>query len=177
MNDELELRILDVDVEKITKKLESMGATKVGDWNYTRYVYDTKPVDENKWIRLRTDGNKTELTYKCFTDDSIDGVKELEIQVSDFEKTKEFMEILGYSYRSVQQNKRTRYMYNDVEIDIDTWPHLNTFAEVEGPTSEKVNEVIELLKEYGSEVTGKNVQTIYEDNGFTLEDLNNLFFE
>jgi adenylate cyclase class 2 len=176
MNNELELRILDVDVKKVEKKLKSLGATKVGSWNYTRYIYDTNPVDENKWIRLRYDGKKTELTYKNYKSNLIDGIEELEIEVSDLEKTKQFLEILGYSYRSVQQNKRIRYMLDDVEIDIDTWPHLNTFVEVEGPSVDKVNKIIDYLKEFGSEVTGNNVQTIYMDKGYTKEDLNNLHF-
>ena len=176
MNNELELRILDVDVTKVIKKLNSLGAKKVGSWDYTRYIYDTNPVDENKWIRLRFDGKKTELTYKNYRSNLIDGVEELEIEVSDLEKANQFLEILGYTHRSVQQNKRIRYMLDDVEIDIDTWPHLNPFVEVEGPTVDKVNKTIDLLKEFGSEVTGKNVQSIYLEKGYTKEDLNNLYF-
>ena len=176
MDNELELRILDINVDAVISKLEKLGAKKVGDWNYTRYIYDTKPYDEDKWIRLRTNGTKTELTYKDYTDDSIKGVKELEIEVSDLEKTKQLLEILGYSYRSIQQNKRIRYMYDDTEIDIDTWPHLNTYVEIEAPTIEKVNKMINILKEFGSEVTGKNVQDIYEDQGHKKSDLNDLHF-
>lgn len=58
------MRILEVNVSETIKMLDNLGATKVGDWNYKRYVYDTKPVSENKWIRLRTSGEKTALTYK-----------------------------------------------------------------------------------------------------------------
>ena len=91
-------------------------------------VYDIKPFKENKWIRLRTDGFKTTLTIKEYTSSKIDGVKELEIEVSDMEKTNLILEELGYKKRSVQENKRTRYILNDVEIDIDTWPYLKTFV-------------------------------------------------
>lgn len=54
MNVEYEVRILEVNVSEIIKMLDNLGTTKVGDWNYKRYVYDTKPFSENKWIRLRT---------------------------------------------------------------------------------------------------------------------------
>ena len=67
-------------------------------------------------------------------------------------------------------------MYDDTEIDIDTWPHLNTYVEIEAPTIEKVNKMINILKEFGSEVTGKNVQDIYEDQGHKKSDLNDLHF-
>ena len=96
MNTEYEIRILEVDVENLTRKLENLGAKKVGDWFQKRYVYDFVPKRENQWIRLRTNGEKTTLTYKNIEKDAIDGTKELEIEVDNFEKTNEMLEILGY---------------------------------------------------------------------------------
>lgn len=177
MNNELELRILNVNKEDVIKRLEDLNATKINDYNYIRYVYDTKPKDENKWIRLRTDGYITTLTYKEYENSTIEGTKELEIIVSDIDKTKEILSVLGYQYRSVQENKRTRYMINDVEIDIDDWPYLNTYIEVEGQDDKKVFEVVEKLKDLGTEVTGKNIQTLYIEKGYKEEDLNNLKFK
>lgn len=177
MKNELELRILDVNVNRVIEKLEGLGAKKIGDWHYKRYIYDTKPYDENKWIRLRTNGIETTLTYKEYNDESIEGVKELEIVVSNLEDTNKFLDILGYKPRSIQENKRIRYILDDVEIDIDTWPHLNPYVEIEADSKEKVTEIINILKEYGSEVTALNVQSIYEIKGFSKEDLDNLKFE
>ena len=173
MKDELELRILDIDVNKVVQKLEALGAEKVGDWYYKRYVYDTKPYDEDKWIRLRTNGIETTLTYKEYLNDTIDGVKELEIIVSSFDNTIKMLEILGYIPRSFQENKRIRYMLDDVEIDIDTWPLLNPYVEIEADSKEKVQKVVDILKEFGSEITASNVQTIYEEKGYDKEKLNN----
>ncbi len=177
MKEELELRILNVDTNKIINKLEELNAIKKGDWFYKRIIYDTKPVDENKWIRLRSNGEEVTLTYKNYSNSSVDGVQELEIIVSDLDKTKEMLKILGYEPRSYQENKRTRYMVDDIEIDIDQWPGLNPYVEVEAPTKEKVEYMINMLKEYGTEVTGKNAQTLYKDNGYSKEDLNNLRFK
>ena len=177
MNEELELRILDVNINEVIEKLESINAKKVGSWYYKRYIYDTKPYDNNKWIRLRTNGIETTLTYKEYNNESIDGVKELEIVVSNLDNTIKMLEVLGYMPRSIQENKRIRYMYEGVEIDIDTWPHLTPYIEVEGSTKEEVEKIIDILKPLGSKVTALNVQSIYEENGFTKEDLNNLKFE
>ena len=177
MKDELELRILDIDVNKVVQKLEALGAEKVGDWYYKRYVYDTKPYHEDKWIRLRTNGEETTLTYKEYIKDSVDGVKELEIIVSDLDKTIEILKVLGYEFRSVQENKRIRYIYDGIEIDIDTWPDLNPYVEVEASTKEKVDYMVNILKEYGSIVTAKNIQSIYMEKGYTKEMLNNLEFK
>ena len=41
----------------------------------------------------------------------------------------------------------------------------------------EVKKVVDILKEYGSRITALNVQKIYEQNGFTQDDLNNLKFE
>ena len=162
MKDELELRILDVDKDKVIQKLESLGAKKEGDWYYKRYVYDTKPYDEDKWIRLRTNGIETTLTYKEYLNDTIDGVKELEIIVSSFDNTIKMLEILGYIPRSIQENKRIRYMLDDVEIDIDTWPHLNPYVEFEGNSEEQIKEVVEMLGLDYSKCITENAQDIYK---------------
>lgn len=122
MNIEYEVRILEVNVSETIKMLDNLGITKVGDWNYKMYVYDTKPVSENKWIRLRTNWVKRAFAYKEFKKASIDGTTELEIMVSDFDKTVGMLKILGYEARSIQENKRIRYVLDDMEIDIDTWP-------------------------------------------------------
>lgn len=124
MEKEIELRVYDIDKEELIKKIEKLNGKFINNYEQIRYVYDFNPVKENKWIRLRTDGFKTTLTIKEYTSSKINGVNELEIEVSDMEKTNLILEKLGYKKRSVQENKRTRYILNDVEIDIDTWPYL-----------------------------------------------------
>ena len=64
MHIEIEERVLEINPEEIIKKLENLKAVKVGDWNQRRYVYDFNPIRENEWIRLRTNGESTTLTYK-----------------------------------------------------------------------------------------------------------------
>ncbi len=49
-------------------------------------------------------------------------------------------------------------MLNDVEIDIDTWPMIPSYMELEGPSVEKVKEVEELLSVDKSKIT-----TLYAD--------------
>ena len=56
-----------------------MGAVKKGEWFYKRYTYDFIPARYGEWFRLRTNGEKSTLTYKKVESDKIDGTKELEI--------------------------------------------------------------------------------------------------
>ena len=109
MKTEYETRILEINKEELIKKLEDLKATKIADYHQKRYIYDFNPVIKGKWLRLRDTGKETTLTIKEIKNDTIDGTKELEIKVSDFETTNLILEELGYIHRSYQENKRTRY--------------------------------------------------------------------
>lgn len=107
INIENELTVLDINKSEFIKKLERLGATKVTDeLLQQRYVYDFSPKKDNKWIRLRTNGEKTTLTIKEIQDNSKMNAKEIEISVSDFETTNLLLEELGYSHRNYQENLR-----------------------------------------------------------------------
>ena len=177
MEKEIELRVYDIDKEELIKKIEKLNGKFINNYEQVRYVYDFNPVKENKWIRLRTDGFKTTLTIKEYTSSKINGVNELEIEVSDMEKTNLIIEKLGYKKRSVQENKRTRYILNDVEIDIDTWPYLKTFVEFESKSKEKIYDVLKLLDIDIKNTTTKIADDFYYDIGFTKEMLNDLRFK
>lgn len=176
MNAEIEVRILNIDTEDLISKLEKNNAKFIGDWLQIRYVYDFKPVDPHKWIRLRTNGTINTLTIKEVKDKTEHGTKELEIEVSSIEDTDKILEKLGYTKRSVQENKRIRYILNDVEIDIDTWPYLNTYVEFEADSLDKIKEVIKLLDFNYNDAVTQDAQDIYMSLGYTQEDLNNLKF-
>lgn len=162
MNTEYEIRVLDVEEDQMIDKLKKVGAKYVGSFNQKRYVYDMKPKKESQWLRLRTDGNITTLTYKNIVKDTIDGTKELEIEVSDFEKTNELLEIMGYVSKGYQENKRIKFELNNVEIDIDTWPMIPTYMELEGKNEEDILDVIKLLNLDKEKITALNCEDIYK---------------
>lgn len=163
MHTEYEVRVLEVDKEKLEKELVNLGAKKIADYDYRRRVYNFNPKDKNKWIRLRTDGNKTTLTIKKIESLEIDGTKEIEIEVSDFDETDRMLNELGYKFHTYQENKRTRYVLNEVELDIDSWPYIPTYLEIEGKNVEDVEKVIELLKVDKEKVTSIDVQGVFKN--------------
>ena len=178
MKTEIEERILEINKEEVIKRLEELGAKKVGDWHQKRYVYDFIPKRENEWIRLRTNGIESTLTYKNVESKDITGTKELEIVVSDFDVTNQFLHIMGYTPKAFQENLRTRYYLDHIEIDIDTWPLIPTYLEIEGAT---VEEVKKLEKELGlseGKVTTLNCQSIYlEEYGIDINQIEELKFD
>jgi len=79
MKTEIECRLLEVNVNEFLTKLKNNNAKLIGDWLQMRYCYDFTPVQENSWIRLRTNGTETTLTINMVSD-----IKELEyVKVND----------------------------------------------------------------------------------------------
>jgi len=158
---EYEARVLEIDKEKLEEKLKLLGAKKVADFDYKRRVYNFNPSSERKWIRLRTDGTQTTLTIKEVKSQEIDGTEENEIIVSDFEETNKMLNKLGFYSHTYQENKRTRYTLNNVEIDIDTWPYIPTYVEIEGKSAEDVKNTIKELDLENHTVTTNDVQEVF----------------
>ena len=177
MKTEYEIRILEIDEKSLITKLENLGAEKVGEFYQRRYVYDMKPAIKGKWIRLRTNGINSTLTIKSITSPLIDGTKELEIEVSDFDKCQHILNELGYSERNYQENKRISYKIDDTEIDIDSWPMIPTYVEIEGNNEEEVYKTLENLSISREKLTTANVDDIYTSYGYNLASISNLKFE
>ena len=142
-----------------------------------RYVYDFIPKLDGKWIRLRTNGLKTTLTIKNIVSSSIDGTQELEIEVDHFERCHMILKELGYEAKGYQENRRVQYTLNGVEIDIDYWPMIPTYLEIEGPSEEAVYPIVELLGFTKGDCTTRNVEGIYFDYGYNLEEIYDLKLE
>lgn len=177
MNIEYEVKILNINKKEVLKKLEELQAIFKWESVQKRYVYDFYPKIAGKWIRLRTNGKISTLTIKNKTSDKIDGMQEIEIEVSDFDKTHLILKELGYSPRSFQENKRIQYNLNGLEIDIDTWPLIPDYMEIEGKSEEEVMKVVELLGYTKLNVTSKDVESIYAEYGINLEKIENLELE
>ena len=155
MHTEIEARLLEVDVDGFRRKLERNGAEFVGDWVQMRYCYDFNPVEENRWIRLRTNGKSTTLTIKDISDKSITD-------------TNEILNQLGYKARSKQENRRIQYKLDGVEIDIDMWPLIPPYVEFEGPSEDAIYDVCDKLGIDKENLTSLDVTSIYEKYGYDI---------
>lgn len=162
MKTEYEIRILEINKEEMINKLEKLGAIKKGKFEQKRYVYDLRPVEKGKWIRLRTNGKVATLTYKDIVSNTIDGTKEVEFEVEDFNKANEFLEKIGFENRSYQENERIQYILNNVEIDIDSWPMIPTYMEIEGKSGEEIINIKKILNIDETKVTTLNCDDIYK---------------
>lgn len=177
MHTEYEVRLLEINEEEVLKKLEELGATFEGDFLQRRYVYDFHPKVDGKWVRLRTNGKKTTLTIKNLVSSLIDGTQELEVEVDNFDRCHLILKELGYEARAYQENRRRKYLLNGVEIDIDFWPMIPTYMEIEGPSVDAVYNTLSALGYEKEDAISKDVQSIYSDYGYDLDQIEYLKLE
>lgn len=178
MHLENEIRILEVDVDKLKDKLLNNGFEYISTNFQKRYVYDFNPISPNKWIRLRTNGEKSTLTIKEIVDYSaVDGTKEWEIEVSDFNETNEILNQLGYYARNYQENKRIIFRKTGVEIVIDTWPLIPTYCEIEAESTEIIKQTLTELNIKEEDTTTLDVNSIYKKYGIDIKSIKYLKFE
>lgn len=150
---EYEVKFLEVNTPALEQKLLELGATKEFDRTYKRIIFDYPDLrlDNNgAFIRLRDEGDKVTLAYKqrLEMDETgmIDGgMKEIEVVVSDFGRTAQILRELGFKEKFYQENKRTRYSLEEVNLEFDSWPLIPTFLEIEGQSWEDVNAMIQKL--------------------------------
>lgn len=148
MPQELEAKFIDVDKEKLQRQLLELGAEKIfSERLLRRCVYNLPVEKKGAWARVRDEGDKVTMTYKRFTEARIDGVEEVELTVNDFDTARAFLKSLGLTEKAYQETKRMRYKIaeDDVEFDIDTWPGLSPWLEIEGTSAEIVKKYAKLL--------------------------------
>lgn len=177
MHTEYEVRVLEIDRDEVVRRLEQLGAEFQWDYVQKRYVYDFIPKIDGKWIRLRTNGKKTTLTIKNLVSSKIDGTQELEIEVDNFERCHLILKELGYEAKGYQENRRCQYLLNGVEIDIDSWPLIPTYLEIEGASEEAVYNALAALGFEKDVATTRDVEGIYLDYGHNLNDIYDLKLE
>lgn len=161
MKTEYEVRFLEIDKEEVLKKLHKLGAKEVGNWLQIRKTYDLITPTPNSWVRLRTNGKKTTLTVKEIGSAKVDGTKEAEIVVDNFAETDLILSKIGLKARNYQENRRQQFVYNGVEIDIDTWPLIPTFLEIEGENEEVIKDTCKALGLDYSKATSMDVTDIH----------------
>ncbi len=143
--EEIEAKMLEVDVAELEKRLVQIGAERIGEYSFRIHNFDFPgyPLRQrHAWVRLRTDGEHPTLTYKQQHDSRLE---EIETPVGDFDTARAFLTAIGMIEKHAQEKKRVTWKKGGITYDIDTWPLLPPFLEVEGESWEAVQRAIEEL--------------------------------
>lgn len=150
MKPEIEAKFFPVDKEQIKSLLNSLGAKqKKEETDFKRILFskEDNPQIQADYLRVRDEGNLIRLSLKVHAteDGKVTDQKELEVKVSNFEDTVNLLQLSGFKKSSFQENKREIWLLNDSEVNIDTWPHLASYVEIESPSEEKLKETAQML--------------------------------
>ncbi|HTE22181.1 MAG TPA: class IV adenylate cyclase [Candidatus Limnocylindria bacterium] len=166
MQTEIEAKFLNVNHDKLRAKLKELGAECAQPMQVlTRVNMDFKDKslsEKGGWVRVRGDGKKATLAYKELGSWTLHGVKEIEVNVSDFADTQKLLEAIGLEVYAYQVTKRETWEYKGAEIVLDIWPWVKPFIEIEGPSEENVREVAgELGFEWDKDAVFGSVEPVY----------------
>lgn len=151
MDTEFEVKFFPVNKVKYRKKLNKAGAKLLQpERKMRRVIFDGRSQKVKfscDYIRIRDEGDVVRLSAKIHAreDGNISDQKEIDVVVSDFDKTVAILKEAGLRANRFQDTKRETWTLDGAEITIDTWPWLDTYTEIEGKSEEVVRKVSEKL--------------------------------
>ena len=93
MKTEIETRFLEIDKMRLILKLTKLKAVDLGEVKLSEVIFydqDLNWLKDNKLVKLRKDNNIVKLIYKNNKEQKTDSAKEIEFDVSNMDKAKEF---------------------------------------------------------------------------------------
>ena len=156
--------------------------------NIFDYLNNNKFIDfinkyhnnSKKWIRVRQTNDKTTIAVKHIlapNETSIQQMLETEIEVPSIKEANSLLEAMGYSYKSYQEKERITYILDKYELDIDTWPGIPTYVEVEGKSKADLENVLKKLGYSMKDTVSCTADEIYEKYGLSMFDSREIKFE
>jgi adenylate cyclase class 2 len=99
------------------------------------------------FVRVRDEGNKITMTAKTHAKEGrIQDAKETEIIIDNYDKAIEIFAAMGYTPDRYQETLRESWILDGCHIDIDTWPGLDTYCEIEGNSEADIKKVSDKLE-------------------------------
>jgi len=141
-------------------------------------------INPNKWVRVRTTNGTTTITVKHILNPEIQQEKgkqiqkvmETEMEVPSIEEANSILEQLGFSFRNYQEKNRVIYDVDGVEVDIDTWPLIPTYVEIEDDSESKIKNTVQKLGLLDKEIVSCNTADVYKKYGIDIYQFRELKF-
>lgn len=165
MKSEIEVKFLHVDHDLIRQKLREVGAILEHPMRLMKRITFQNDTmrQKNGWIRVRDEGDKITIAYKQVDSFDIYGTKEIETNVENFEAAAEIFANMGLEKGSFQESRRESWRFGDAQIELDEWPWLDSFIEIEAPSAHLVSEVADKLGLDISDALSGDVMVAYRE--------------
>lgn len=175
---ELETRIMDIDVDQIRSILLKNGAEKVKSEDQINDIYDFEDgrlLAQKGYARIRTVNDKLNnkvvyymTTKKMISQDRFKVMEENETIIEDKKMGEGIFKSLGLILKESNKKYRESYKLNDclIEIDINDksfcpFPYL----EIETSSEEKLESIVKLLGYTLDDTTSETIYEILEKRG------------
>lgn len=124
-------------------------------------------ISQGAYLRIRKEGSKCEVILKTPVEKKVHDVKsEREISIpirqSEWNDVRAELIATGLARIAVQEKKRISFFYRELNVryDIDTWPKIPPYLEVEGKDKATITEALKRIKldiAQSTPMTGKQV--------------------
>jgi adenylate cyclase, class 2 len=163
---EIETRFLEIDANALKFKLKELSAKDLGEDIFEEIIAyrDQEWLEyKRKFVKLRKTKDGIFLTYKHQEYDTADGTEEIQIQVDNFDRATDFLDRIGFGFfMRHQQKKRHSFELQGVMVDIDTWPRVPTYVELEGRSEQELQTVAKSLGLDWSKAIFENPRIVIE---------------
>lgn len=177
MAKEIEVKILNVDLDEMEKRLVDIGAKLISKEYQINIIFDSKDNyienNLNSYLRIRetknllTDEVKVNLTLK--KNISKDGVREnLEVTTEIDDKQSMIYILKDLKYEVIEEGYKNRisYIYENIRFDLDKWDK-NTYPypymEIEVEKKEDLEKASNLLNIDKDNISTKSIMELKEE--------------
>jgi len=169
MAQEIETKVLDINVNEVKSKLLALGAQKIQETRLLVNWYQTKGEKEGsaRWfLRIRSNSEgQHEVTWKG--DPKTIGIAKVRREISFFveepEKVADLFKELGLEQYGCQEKDRTSFVFKDWRFDVDQYPGMPPFLEVEGKSEDHLKEGMKLLGLEGNRTYAQGERTLIQE--------------
>lgn len=175
MQTEIEAAVLAADHDELRSKLEQAGATLVQPRRLMRRAnYDFLDGRLQKiggWVRVRNEGDKITMTYKQLNARTVEGMKEANLVINDMDQADAFLRALGLEQKSYQETRRESWRLGNAEVELDEWPWIAPFIEIEAPSEESLKDAFGQLHLNWQQAVFGSVEAAYQAEYDVSEEL------
>ncbi len=154
---EKEIKILEIDVDKLCKKLDKLGAIRTFEGVIHDVYYDFPDTEENlkmennkRMFRVRKKGEEHIYTIKrkrkYMRKEWVVAKDEHETPITNVESFSRVLEKYGMTKTREKIKHRISYAFKWAEFDIDTYDEIPAFLEIEEKSREHIDAWIKILK-------------------------------
>lgn len=176
MNTEFEAKFYPVEKDEVRACLKAAGAELAKPERLMRIVLFQNidnPGMKVHYLRVRDEGDKITFSAKVHAreGEELSAQKEAQTTVADLDSTVAILEGAGLITKAEQEKYRETWHLDECEVEIDSWPDIEPYIEIEGPSEAAVKSVAEKLGfDWGNKIVTSVTEIYAEKFGLSFDE-------